>query len=156
MGGLKRYDTVVIHGLSRSHSYNVSKGNKILIVEDSPSQSAIIASIVEHAGHRPCVYNALPTGISQILTKEQPDLVLLDLMLLDPNGKPMADGFQICREIKRSPRRIPVIVISAEGDEDACNWALLQGADAYLQKPFNPEDLLEVMKSVLASDSEED
>lgn len=126
-----------------------------MIVEDSPSQSAIIASIVENAGHDACVYNELPTGISQILIKEKPDLVLLDLMLLDANGKPMADGFQLCREIKRSPLGIPVIVVSAEGDDDACNWAILQGADAYLQKPFNPEDLLEVMKSVLADEPEE-
>ncbi len=133
----------------------MDRERKVLIVEDSPTQSAIIASIVENAGHLPCVYNELPTGISQILIKEKPDLVLLDLMLLDANGKPMADGFQLCREIKRSPLQIPVIVVSAEGDEDACNWAILQGADAYLQKPFNPEDLLEVMHSVLADEVEE-
>lgn len=125
------------------------KQAKILIVEDSPSQAAIIATVVKQAGHSASVYSQLPMGITQILTMEQPDLVLLDLRLLDAEGKPMADGFQICREIKRSPKKTPVIVVSAEGDEDACEWAILQGADAYLQKPFAVEDLTALMKEVL-------
>ena len=127
---------------------------KVLILEDSPSQAAVIASIVQQSGHRPCVYNDLPTGISQLLQKEQPDMVLLDLMLLDADGKVIADGFQICREIKRSKQPIPVIVVSAEGDEDAWEWALLQGADAFLKKPFAPDDLRSVISQVLEADDE--
>ena len=125
------------------------KQAKILIVEDSPSQAAIIATVVKQAGHSAAVYSQLPMGISQILGMEQPDLVLLDLRLLDADGKPVADGFQLCREIKRGPKSVPVIVVSAEGDEDACEWAILQGADAYLQKPFAVEDLTALMKEVL-------
>ncbi|MCB0321941.1 MAG: response regulator [Bdellovibrionales bacterium] len=124
---------------------------KVLIVEDSPSQAAIIANVVKEAGHEPAVYSQLPMGIQQILLKEKPDLVLLDLRLLDPEGNPMADGFQLCREIKRASSNTPVIVISAEGDEDACEWAILQGADAYLQKPFVVEDLTKIMSDVLGS-----
>lgn len=127
----------------------MSTGRKVLILEDSPSQAAVIASIVEETGNIPCVYTDLPTGISQILSKEQPSLVLLDLMLLGPDGKPIADGFQICREIKRAREPIPVVVVSAEGDDDACEWAILQGADAFLQKPFAPEDLKQVIDDVL-------
>ena len=128
---------------------SVSKQTKILIVEDSPSQAAIIAAVVRQAGHEAVIYSQLPRGISQILDLEQPDLVLLDLRLLDSAGQPVADGFQICREIKRRNRELPVIVVSAEGDQDACEWAVLQGADAYLQKPFVVEDLSELMKEVL-------
>ena len=128
----------------------MSTGRKVLILEDSPSQAAVIASIVEETGNTPCVYTDLPTGISQILTKEQPSLVLLDLMLLGPDGKPIADGFQICREIKRARDPIPVVVVSAEGDDDACEWAILQGADAFLQKPFAPDDLKQVIDDVLS------
>lgn len=124
---------------------------KVLIVEDSPSQAAIIATVVKQAGHVPAVYSELPMGIAQIMQKEQPDLVLLDLRLLDREGNAMADGFQLCREIKRVSRATPVIVISAEGDEDACEWAVLQGADAYLQKPFAVEDLTSIMSQVLKS-----
>ena len=125
------------------------KAAKVLIVEDSPSQAAIIATVVKQAGHSAAVYSQLPMGITQILSLEQPDLVLLDLRLLDQDGKPVADGFQLCREIKRASKKLPVIVVSAEGDEDACEWAILQGADAYLQKPFAVEDLTALIQQVL-------
>ncbi len=127
----------------------MKKHAKVLIVEDSPSQAAIIAAVVKQAGHLPAVYSQLPQGIMQILNTESPDIVLLDLRLLDSEGNPMADGFQVCREIKRSSKGIPVIVISAEGDEEACEWAIMQGADAYLQKPFAVDDLTAILSQVL-------
>lgn len=127
----------------------MEKTARVLIIEDSPSQSAVIADVVRQVGHFPIVYNDLPMGISQILMKEQPDVVLLDLNLLDAEGNPIGDGFQMCREIKRSPRKPPVIVISAEGDDEASEWALLQGADAYLQKPFAVPDLTRALQDVL-------
>jgi len=122
---------------------------RVLIVEDSLSQSAVIADIVRQAGHQAVVYNTLPMGISQILLKEQPNLVLLDLRLADEDGNPVADGFQLCREIKKSPLHPPVVVITAEGDEEACEWALLQGADAFIQKPFQTEELMEILAEIL-------
>jgi len=123
--------------------------SKVLIVEDSLSQSAILADIVRQAGHKPVVYNSLPTGITQILLKEQPNLVLLDLKLADADGVQIADGFQLCREIKKSPLKPPVIVITAEDDDEAAEWALLQGADAFLQKPFNLTDLTSILDDIL-------
>ena len=126
------------------------ESRKVLIVEDSPSQAAIIAELVKQAGFQPAVYTELPTGITQILARELPILVLLDLRLLDAQGQLLADGFQLCREIKRSPNKVPVIVVSAEGDDDACEWAKLQGADAYIQKPFMVNDLTEVITQVLS------
>lgn len=122
---------------------------KVLVIEDSPSQAAVIADIVRQAGHTSVVYTELTVGISQILAKEQPNLVLLDLNLLNEEGEPVADGFQLCREIKRSPLKPAVIVVSAQGDDEACEWALLQGADGYLQKPFAAKDLTQVISDVL-------
>jgi DNA-binding response OmpR family regulator len=122
-----------------------------LIVEDSVAQSAIIADIVRQAGHQPIVYNSLPVGVSQIVLTDQPDLVLLDLRLADAEGNPIADGFQLCREIKKTPLRPPVVIITAEGDDEACQWALLQGADAYIQKPFAPDDLTQIMAEILST-----
>ena len=129
----------------------IGEGKKVLIFEDSPSQAAVIATLVEQAGFAPVVYNDLPMAVSQILAREEPDLILLDLMLLDEHGKQVADGFQICREIKRHRPSTPVIIVTAEGDDDACEWAILQGADAFLQKPFAPEDLNDVLGEVLRS-----
>jgi len=125
---------------------------KVLIVEDSPTQAAIIADIVRSAGHEPVVCGDLSRGIGQIIKPINPDLVLLDLVLLGPDGKPAADGFQVCREIKRvSKNTIPVVVVSSKGDEDSAEWAILQGADAFLQKPFAVEDLLNVLVQVLGT-----
>jgi CheY-like chemotaxis protein len=121
---------------------------RVLIVEDSAAQASVIASLVKTSGHTPVVYTSLPTGIAQILSKEEPDLVLLDLMLLDSHGKQVADGFQVCREVKRALPDTPVIIITAEGDDDACEWAILQGADAFLQKPFDPEELTDAIEKV--------
>jgi len=123
---------------------------RVLIIEDSASQAAIISDIVKAAGHEPLVCSTLSRGIAQILKGTQPDIVLLDLVLLGPDGKPVADGFQICREIKRvSASKTAVIVLSAKEDQESAEWAVLQGADAFLRKPFAVEELLSVMNELL-------
>lgn len=127
----------------------MSKQVKVLIVEDSPTQAAIIAELVSALGHIPIIYTNLPTGISQIMTKETPDLVLLDLRLVDEQGRQFADGFQVCREIKRVAPDVPVVIVTAEGDDDACQWAFLQGANAYIQKPFVADEFAKVVSQML-------
>lgn len=129
----------------------MSQVGKILVVEDSHSQAAVIAEVVRQAGYAPVVYHELPRGVVKVLEAECPIVVLLDLRLLDAKGRAVSDGFQICREIKRSPYKVPVVVITAEDDEDAFEWATLQGADAYVQKPFAAADLTEVLNRVLGS-----
>ncbi len=126
---------------------------KILIIEDSRAQAAVLAGLVKQLGFEAVVYNEIKTGITQLLQREQPALVLLDLMLVDSEGNPVADGFKICREIKRHFAQIPVVVVTAEGEDDAYEWAVLQGADAFLQKPFVPDDLKQVIGEVLGSES---
>ena len=122
---------------------------KVLIVEDSKSQAAIIAEIVRSAGHEPVICADVTPGMTQIVRSANPEIVLLDLVLLGPDGKPRGDGFQICREVKRlSQNKIKVVVVSAKGDEESAEWALMQGADAFLQKPFAVEDLLGVLRQM--------
>jgi DNA-binding response OmpR family regulator len=124
---------------------------RVLIVEDSPAQAAIIAEIVTEAGHDALVCREYTKGVAAMLQPATPDLVLLDLTLLGPDGKPLGDGFQICREIKRLTKNsVAVVVVSAKEDETSSEWALMQGADAYLQKPFAVEDLVSVMREALA------
>lgn len=123
---------------------------KILIVEDSPSQAAIIANLVREAGHDPVVCTDITRGIAQIMKPINPDVVLLDLVLLGPDGKPQGDGFQVCREVKRvSKNKVGVIIVSSKSDEDSAEWAVLQGADAFLKKPFKVEELIGVLTQVL-------
>jgi twitching motility two-component system response regulator PilH len=125
---------------------------RVLIVEDSATQAAIISEIMKGAGHEPVVCKDFSKGIAQTLKPLNPEIVLLDLILLGPNGKPIADGFQICREVKRvSKNKIGVVIVSSKGDTESAEWALLQGADAFLQKPFAVDDLLNVVQEVLAA-----
>ena len=124
---------------------------RILVVEDSPSQAAIITEIVKQAGHDPIPCPDIARGVAQALKAHEPDIVLLDLMLLDEKGKSIADGFQICREIKRvSQGRVKVVIVTSKSAEESLEWAELQGADAFLQKPFAVEDLISVIDGVLA------
>ena len=125
---------------------------KVLIIEDSPAQAAIISEIVAKAGHTVSMMDDFSRGVAQVFKGLSPDVVLLDLILLGPNGKPIADGFQMCREIKRvSKGKTKVVIISSKGDEESAEWAVLQGADAFLQKPFAVDDLISVMNEVLAA-----
>lgn len=124
---------------------------RVLIIEDSPSQAAIITEIVERAGHVALAAPELSKGIAQILRAQNPDIVLLDLVLLNPEGKQVADGFQICREIKRvTLNKVGVVIVSSKDDPDSTEWAKLQGADAFLHKPFVVDDLIQVMNKLLA------
>lgn len=123
---------------------------KIVIVEDSPSQAAIIAEIVKEGGHEPLLIKDLSKNVVSTILGLGPDLVLLDLLLSSADGTPLADGFHICREIKRQTKNsVGVVVVSAQEDDISAEWALMQGADAYLQKPFAVEDLLAVIKEAL-------
>lgn len=122
----------------------------MLIIEDSKSQAAMMAQIVEAAGHVAIGCPDLTKGAAQAIRPLNPDIVLLDLVLLGPDGKPIADGFQVCREIKRVfGNKVGVIVVSSKGDDESAEWAVLQGADAFLQKPFAVEDLVAIMGEVL-------
>ena len=121
----------------------------VLIVEDSKSQAAIMAEIVRNAGHEPTIAAESSGAVMRAVTAVRPTLVLLDLILLGPDGKPAADGFQLCAEIKRSTPATKVLVVSAKGDEDSTEWALAQGADGFLQKPFSVDDLIKVIDQVI-------
>ena len=122
--------------------------NTVLIIEDSPTQAAAIAEIVQKLGFDPKVFHALPSSVEQLLKEVTPKIVLLDLRLLDERGNSVGDGFQICRDIKRISSDTPVIIISSEDIEIAGEWARLQGADAFLQKPFVPQDLQQLLQDL--------
>lgn len=129
---------------------------RVLIIEDSVSQAAIMQEIVRQAGHEAVLCPDLQKGIAQILRAINPAVVLVDLVLLGADGKPVADGFQICREVKRvSKGQSKVIVVSSKDAEETAEWASLQGADAYLQKPFAVEDLVSVIDEVLGQNPAE-
>jgi two-component system KDP operon response regulator KdpE len=107
---------------------------RVLIVEDDPNIVDLIRSNLAVRGFDTLV-SADGSKTLALLETEQPDMVLLDLML------PEADGFELCRQIReRSP--VAIIVVSARGGERDKVTALNMGADDYMTKPFGIEELL--------------
>jgi two-component system KDP operon response regulator KdpE len=107
---------------------------RVLIVEDDPNIVDLIRSNLAVRGFDTLVSIDGSKALSMLET-EQPDMVLLDLML------PEVDGFELCRQIReRSP--VAIIVVSARGGERDKVTALNMGADDYMTKPFGIEELL--------------
>jgi two-component system KDP operon response regulator KdpE len=112
---------------------NTMVATKVLIIEDDPNIVDLIRSNLVVRGFATVV--SAGAKVLTLLEEEQPDMVLLDLML------PEADGFDLCRQIReRSP--VAIIVVSARGGERDKVTALNMGADDYMTKPFGIEELL--------------
>jgi len=83
-----------------------------------------------------------PSEGLELLRKEQPDLVVLDVML------PEQDGFEVCRTIRKTSA-VPIVMLTARGDETDRIVGLEMGADDYLPKPFNARELLARIRAIL-------
>ena len=116
-------------------------GNKVLLVDDDEKLRMLVTEYLEGYGFQ---VKALPDGRSVLSTirNESPDIVILDIML------PGKDGLEVLKEI-RMDDPIPVIMLTAKGDQTDRIVGLELGADDYLPKPFNPRELLARMKAVL-------
>jgi CheY-like chemotaxis protein len=116
----------------------------ILIVDDVSANLMILGSILKRKGYR---VRPVPNGQHALLAaeKEQPDLILLDIMM------PEMDGFEVCRHLKESPKLadIPVIFISALNDPTDIVKALTSGGVDYISKPFHAEEVLARVKTHL-------
>jgi len=110
--------------------------SQILVVEDDPDIAQLIAHYLEKAGH---TVESLSTGSAVMPTvrRQPPDLVVLDLML------PELDGLMICQAMRSDPQTaaIPIIMVTARGDEADRIAGLELGADDYVTKPFSPKEL---------------
>lgn len=116
----------------------------ILVVEDEAAIRDMLAFTLEAAGFE--VSLAANAEQAQALLRARlPDLVLLDWML------PGRSGLELCRRIRRDPelRDLPVVMLTARGEETDRVRGLEDGADDYVTKPFNPRELLARIKAVL-------
>jgi CheY-like chemotaxis protein len=109
---------------------------KILIAEDERDIRDLIAFTLQFAGHQVITANNGEEAYS-LTTQELPDLVLTDVRM------PKMTGYEACKLIKADPatQHIPVIFLSAKGQEAEVQTGLASGADAYLLKPFAPDEL---------------
>jgi len=119
---------------------------KVLIIEDDLEQSKMLAEYLSSANMSVQCSHDGATGIAN-LKKSNFGIVVLDI------GLPDMDGFEVCRNI-RTFSSIPVLILTARGDEMDRIIGLEIGADDYLAKPFNPRELLARIKAILRRGSQ--
>jgi two-component system phosphate regulon response regulator PhoB len=119
-------------------------GKTVLVVEDERDIVELIRYNLAREGY--AVKAAYDGAMgAQMAERDLPDIVLLDLML------PKMDGLEVCRKIKENPRtaHIPIVMVTAKGEESDVVTGLSLGADDYITKPFSPRVLAARVKAVL-------
>lgn len=116
-------------------------GKHILVIDDDAKLRQLLSEYFISYGY---TVDALEDGrrVMATIHSVQPDMVILDVMLPD------RDGFDILREV-RGQSKVPVIMLTARGEDEDRIVGLEMGADDYLPKPFNPRELLARMKAVM-------
>jgi two-component system phosphate regulon response regulator PhoB/two-component system alkaline phosphatase synthesis response regulator PhoP len=117
-------------------------------VEDEEDISELVSIHLEKSGFKSRAFSSAKKLFSY-LKKQKPDLIILDLMLPD------MDGFEVCKELKKNEKyaSIPVIMLTAKGEETDKIVGLELGADDYVTKPFSPKELVARVKVVLRRQS---
>lgn len=120
----------------------MSQQYKVLVVDDDLKLRSLLERYLTEQGF---VVRGVANGeqADRLLTRENFSLMVLDLML------PGEDGLSICRRLREAGNQIPVLMLTAKGDEVDRIVGLEMGADDYLPKPFNPRELLARIRAVL-------
>ncbi|MES2669429.1 MAG: response regulator [Pseudomonadota bacterium] len=110
---------------------------RILLIEDSPTDTAVLTRLLERHGHQVLSSTSAEDGI-EVCKKELPDVVLMDVVL------PGMNGFQATRALSREPttKAIPVLIVSTKGMETDRAWGMRQGAKDYIVKPPSEDALI--------------
>lgn len=118
------------------------ENHKVLVVDDDARLRALLERYLSEQGFQ---VRSVANGeqMDRLLTRENFHLMVLDLML------PGEDGLSICRRLRNSNNMVPILMLTAKGDEIDRIVGLEVGADDYLPKPFNPRELLARIKAVL-------
>lgn len=124
----------------------MNTGRQLLVVDDHGEIRDLLKRFLEQHGYS---VQTVRDGqaMRQHLAQQQPDLIILDLML------PGDDGLTLCRELRGQGNQVPIIMLTAVGEETDRIIGLEMGADDYLPKPFNPRELLARIKAVLRRQS---
>ena len=117
---------------------------KILIVDDDEQATTLLEKVLAIKGHQATSLNDSAETI-QVATSTSPDLILLDLMMPEPNG------FEVCKMLRADPNlsQIPIVIITAMDDNESKETAYAAGANDYLTKPFRIDALAEAIESLI-------
>lgn len=116
-------------------------GKRVLVIEDDPNTANLVALYLEKDGFQTAKAHDGETGLA-LARRYSPHLVVLDLML------PKMDGWEVCRQLRKFSD-VPVIMLTARGEEIDRVAGLTLGADDYVVKPFSPRELVARVKAIL-------
>ena len=114
---------------------------RVLVIDDEPAIADVLRMLLEFRGHEVLTADDGSRGFATA-QRRSPDVIVLDLMM------PVMDGFAALEALRRDERtaEIPVVILSALGSTDVRQRCHDLGARAFLQKPYNPEDLLRAVE----------
>jgi DNA-binding response OmpR family regulator len=116
----------------------------VLVVDDEPNIRRLVEHHLTGAGYR---VRTATNGVEALerFAEETPDLVLLDVLM------PRVDGLEVLRALKSEPESagVPVLLLTARGTDDQIRRGWQEGTDLYLVKPFNPRELVTVVRRML-------
>ena len=119
-------------------------GKKLFIADDESGFVSTLRSRLEFEGFE---VTTAPDGKAalELIPDEKPDLVLLDIMM------PAVNGYQVCRELKGDPdtSSIPILMLTAKSQESDKFWGMEAGADDYMTKPFDMDELIKKIEELL-------
>ena len=115
--------------------------SKVLIVDDAAADRSNLQGIVTGAGYVASTAASGREGMARALA-DKPDLILLDILMQD------MDGFELCRGLRANEitKKTPIVIVSSKNNKADRIWAMEQGANAYVAKPYKPEDILDSIR----------
>lgn len=115
----------------------------ILIIENSRSELELISNYLESKGYKIITATSAREAL-EIALEEKPDAIVTDVVM------PGMSGFELCHFLKNHPiyHKVPKVICSVKNQSSQHFWARKQGADACINKPYSPEELLSVIESV--------
>ncbi len=129
-------------------------GQRVLVVDDDPTVSDVVRRYLERADFEVILAGDGRTALAKFAS-ESPDLVILDLMLPasdqpgDRGARTAHVGLEVCRQLRARPDGVPIVMLTALGEEADRVLGLQLGADDYVTKPFSPRELVLRVQSVL-------
>jgi len=113
-------------------------GKKILVVDDSPTDLRLMTAPLQQSREYRVLTAKDGEEALDKAVREHPDLIVLDVIL------PKKNGFQVCRQLKTAPdtQDIKILMLTSKSQDSDRFWGLNQGADEYMTKPFEDEELL--------------
>lgn len=118
---------------------------KVLVVDDSHSQQKLASALLKSMGASVFIASNGTEALNWLSDNEQPDVILMDIVMPDMSG------LDVCRHIrqKMALKTVPIIFCSQKDQDFDKFWALRQGGNAYLTKPYSPSDLMTIIKDYL-------